>query len=90
MSKQEFLALSPHVATILPQGFIDELRSMIDQTKEVIAATVNARLTMLYLHVGSRIRSEILKNEFLLRCFTGRYFLSSIAIMTCVRKFTRF
>ncbi len=55
--------LSPHVATILPQGLIDELRLMIDQTKGVIAATVNTHLTMLYWHVGSRIRSEILKNE---------------------------
>jgi len=63
MSKQELSTMSPHAATILPQGFIDELRSMIDQTKEAIAATVNAGLTMLYWHVGSRIRSEILKNE---------------------------
>lgn len=63
MSKQELSTLSPHVATILPQSLIDDLRSMIDQTKEAIAETVNSRLTMLYWHVGSRIRSEILQNE---------------------------
>jgi hypothetical protein len=37
MTKQELSTLSPHVATILSQGFIDELRSIIDQTKEAIA-----------------------------------------------------
>jgi hypothetical protein len=63
MRKQELPRLSPHVATILPQGFIDELRAMIDQTKESIAATINSRLTMLYWHIGSRVLSEILKKE---------------------------
>lgn len=60
---KELSTLSPRVATILPQSLIDDLRSMIDQTKEAIAATVNSRLTMLYWHVGSRIRTEILNNE---------------------------
>lgn len=63
MTKQNLSTLSPHVATILPQGLIDELRSLIDQTRESIATTVNSRLTMLYWHIGSRIRSEILNNE---------------------------
>ena len=63
MTKQQLSTLSPHVATILPQGLIDELRSLIDHTKEAIATTVNSRLTMLYWLVGSRIQSEILNNE---------------------------
>ncbi len=62
MNKQELSTLSPHVAT-MPQNLIDDQRSMIDQTKEAIAEAVNSRLTMLYWHVGSRIRSEILQNE---------------------------
>ena len=63
MTKQQLSTLSPHVATILPQGLIDELRSLIDHTKEAIATTVNSSLTMLYWLVGSRIQSEILNNE---------------------------
>lgn len=63
MTKQELSELSQHVATILPQSLMDDLRSMIDQTKEAMAAVVNTRLTMLYWHIGSRIRSELLNNE---------------------------
>jgi predicted nuclease of restriction endonuclease-like (RecB) superfamily len=36
---------------------------MIDQTKQSIATTVNTKLTLLYWHIGSRIRSELLQNE---------------------------
>lgn len=63
MGRQGQSTLSPYAATILPQDLIDDLRSMIDQTKEVIATTVNSRLTLLYWHVGTRIRSELLNNE---------------------------
>ncbi len=41
MSKQELFKLSPHVATILLQNLIDDVRSLINQSKEAIASTVN-------------------------------------------------
>lgn len=63
MNRQEPDSLSSHEATILPHSLIKDLRSMIDQTKETIAMTVNSRLTLLYWQVGSRIRSELLNNE---------------------------
>lgn len=42
---------------------IDELRRMIDETRNHVATAVNAGLTMLYWRVGTRIRTEILNDE---------------------------
>ena len=47
----------------LPEGLLDDLKNMIDQTRKSIASTVNSGLTQLYWHVGSRIRKEILQGE---------------------------
>lgn len=44
-------------------GLIGELKQIIDQTRESIAYTVNASLSLLYWQVGFRIRNEVLKNE---------------------------
>jgi len=44
-------------------GLIGELRQMINQTREAVASTVNASLTLLYWQVGFRIRTELLQNE---------------------------
>ena len=63
MSKQEQSIVSPPDASVLPVRLLDDLRSMIDQTKRSIAATVNTGLTLLYWHVGFRIRSELLQSE---------------------------
>jgi len=43
---------------MLLQSLIDDLRSMIDQTKEVIVTSVSARLTMLYWHSDSQRNFE--------------------------------
>lgn len=48
---------------IYVDGLIGELRQIIDQTKESVASTVNASLTLLYWQVGFRIKTELLKNE---------------------------
>lgn len=55
---------------------IGELKTMIDQARESIASTVNTRLAMLYWHVGSRVRKEILKDE---RAEYGRTIVASVA-----------
>ena len=44
-------------------GLIGELKYLIDQTRESVASTVNASLTLLYWQVGFRIRTELLQNE---------------------------
>ncbi len=63
MSKQELSTVSTLDAPILPVQLLNDLRIMIDQTKQSIATTVNTKLTLLYWHIGSRIRSELLQNE---------------------------
>ncbi|MBI5272709.1 MAG: DUF1016 domain-containing protein [Chlamydiia bacterium] len=60
---KELSTLSHRAATILPQGLIDELRSMIDQTKQSIAVSVSAQMAMLYWHIGNRVRKEILSGQ---------------------------
>lgn len=42
---------------------LNELRGLIEQARQHIAQTANSAVTMLYWHVGLRIRSEVLKNE---------------------------
>jgi DUF1016 N-terminal domain len=51
-------ALEPQV-----DNLVGELRGMIDQARSSIASTINSTLTVLYWHIGSRIRGEILKDE---------------------------
>lgn len=49
-------------SSILPKGLLEDLRNIIEQTRTSIASTVNTGLTLLYWHVGSRIRKEILQD----------------------------
>ena len=76
MSKQELSTMVPPAVPILPQGFIDELRSMIDQTRESIAVAVNSKLAMLYWHIGNRVRKEILNDQ---RAEYGQEIVSTVS-----------
>lgn len=42
--------------SIIPKILLEDLRKMIDQTRQAIASTVNASLTMIYWRVGHRIK----------------------------------
>lgn len=53
----------PSPLTELPSGLLEDLRHLIDQTRKSIASTVNTGLTLLYWHIGSRIRKELLQDE---------------------------
>jgi predicted nuclease of restriction endonuclease-like (RecB) superfamily len=71
--------LSPRKNSIqpsLPEGLIEDLRCMIDQTRSSIASTVNATLAMSYWHIGNRIRKEILQGE---RAEYGREIVASLS-----------
>jgi hypothetical protein len=46
-----------------PAGLVADVRSMIDQTRERVARTVNAGMTLLYWRIGKRIQSEVLQNQ---------------------------
>ncbi len=44
-------------------GFIGEIKSLIEKSKQNIAVSVNAEMTLLYWNIGERINSEVLKNN---------------------------
>ena len=44
-------------------GLVADVRSMIEQTREGVARTVNAGMTLLYWRIGKRIQADILGNE---------------------------
>ncbi|CAA6691428.1 MULTISPECIES: YhcG family protein [unclassified Lentimonas] len=45
------------------EGLATDVRRMIEQTREGVAQTVNAGMTLLYWRIGKRIQTEILNNE---------------------------
>lgn len=45
------------------ETLLTELRSLIEAARQHVAQTANATLTMLYWHVGQRIRKEVLQDE---------------------------
>lgn len=53
-----------------------DIRQLIDAARQRTAAAVNAELTMLYWHVGQRIRTEILKSQ---RAEYGKQIVSTLA-----------
>lgn len=55
---------------------LDDLRQMIDETRQGVAATVNAALTSLYWRIGKRINEEILKGE---RAEYGQQILATLS-----------
>lgn len=48
---------------IIQESLLKDLRSMIDQTRQSIATTINTSLTMLYWRVGHRVQKEILQSK---------------------------
>ncbi len=46
-----------------PQVLLEDVRSLVLQTREGVARAVNSALALLYWQVGHRIRTEILKEE---------------------------
>src|SRR4051812_35476628 len=45
----------------IPKDLLQDLRHLIEKTRQFVASTVNASLTSLYWQVGNRIRKEILQ-----------------------------
>ena len=44
-------------------GLVADVRSMIEQTREGVARTVNAGMTLLYWRIGRRVQTEVLGNQ---------------------------
>jgi predicted nuclease of restriction endonuclease-like (RecB) superfamily len=45
------------------KAIFTEIKTLIEQSKQDIAVTVNSAMTMLYWHIGNRINREILQNK---------------------------
>lgn len=48
---------------VLPESLIKDLKGMIEKTRQSIATSVNAGMTLLYWSIGHRIRQEVLKDS---------------------------
>lgn len=59
-----------------PNALFQDIRKLIEETRQNVAVTVNAGLTLLYWKIGSRINLEILKGE---RAEYGAEIVSSLA-----------
>jgi hypothetical protein len=58
------LVFDPKGSTLaLPVRLLDDLRTLIQQSREGIAQAVNSALVLLYWQVGRRTRTEILKEK---------------------------
>lgn len=51
------------VELIVSKDLINDLRLMIEETRQSMAMTVNAGLTLLYWQVGNRVLTEVVKGE---------------------------
>ena len=57
-------------------GFLLEIKSLIEQSKNKVALAVNAEITVLYWKIGHRINSEILQNQ---RAEYGKEIVSTLS-----------
>ena len=57
-------------------AFFDEIKSLIEDSRQQIAITVNATMTMLYWQIGKRINQEILKDQ---RAEYGKQIIATLA-----------
>lgn len=63
---------TPSISGVL----IEDLRSMIENTRQSVASTINASITALYWNIGYRIHIEILKEE---RAEYGKTIVASLS-----------
>lgn len=63
-------------ASALKVDLVGDIRVLINEAREGLAATVNSALTMLYWRIGRRIRAEVLQGE---RAGYGEQIVASLA-----------
>ncbi|MFI5342774.1 MAG: YhcG family protein [Chlamydiales bacterium] len=74
--KSTLVAKSIKSASPSSGNLLDDLRSMIEQARQSVAIAINSSLTALNWKIGSRIRSEILKNK---RADYGKEIIAAIS-----------
>lgn len=67
----------PAIAERMAQNeLLGDIRSLIEQGRQQLASVVNSALTVLYWHIGQRIRRELLKGE---RATYGEQIVSAVS-----------
>ena len=61
--KTKTALLKPAPAKVRTKPLLTDLRELIQHGREQVARTVNAGLTLLYWHIGTRIRRDLLKGK---------------------------
>lgn len=61
---------------IIGSGFVNEIRTLIEKSRQNIAISINAEITMLYWQIGKRIGIEVLQNS---RAEYGRFIMKSLS-----------
>ena len=59
-----------------PQGLMEDMRQIINQSRGHVAATANYELTMMYWHIGERINRDVLGNQ---RAEYGKQIVTQVA-----------
>jgi predicted nuclease of restriction endonuclease-like (RecB) superfamily len=75
-NKKRDLAKKEPVPPVTSPPLLDDLRRMIEETRQGVAATVNAAISVLYWNVGRRIREDILQKK---RAEYGRQILPTLS-----------
>ena len=57
-------------------SLVGEVRELIEQSRQQVAVTVNATMTLLYWQVGKRINDEVLKEK---RAEYGKQIVATLA-----------
>lgn len=65
-----------NVSPMESKSLVEDLRQIIEQARERVAATVNSELTMMYWHIGERINRDVLGNQ---RAEYGKQIVSTVS-----------
>lgn len=51
------------MSNIINNSLFNQIKNLIEQTKNNVAIVVNSSLTMMYWEIGNKINQDILKNQ---------------------------
>jgi hypothetical protein len=68
--------MKPVAPEIAAPQLLGDIRQLIEQSRGQLATAVNSALTMLYWHIGHRIRTEVLGSE---RATYGEQIVSALS-----------
>jgi excinuclease UvrABC ATPase subunit len=75
VSKRKTETEGSNESGMVPAVLIEEVRRLIADSRQTVATTINANLTLLYWRIGNRIIVEVLRGE---RAFYGQQIVVSL------------